>query len=93
MSSQPMSLQPMTLQQISDPSLAIVDLMDALEHYRLGTDRYAIDWVSACLLRISGEEGLPAALRMLAMQLYQETCLQAGTLSGHSLSLLSAILH
>lgn len=78
---------------LADASLVMVDLLDALASYRAGTDSDTIDWISVCLLRISGEETLPTALRLLASELYEETCLRAGALSGHSLSLLSGIIH
>ncbi|MGE0313679.1 MAG: hypothetical protein AB7P21_18860 [Lautropia sp.] len=78
---------------VPDPSLAIVDLLDALASYRAGEDVEAIDWVSACLLRIAGEQALPSAVRMLANQLYVETCAQAGAVSGQSFGLLSTFIH
>ncbi len=78
---------------VPEPSLAIVDLFDAMASYRSAGDIESIDWVSVCLLRIAGEQSLPETVRLLATQLYQETCTQAGALSGHSLGLLSAFIH
>ena len=75
----------MTLSTDPDASFAIVDLLDAMASYRTEGDTDVIHWVSACLLRIAGEESFPDSVRLLATQLYEETCIQAATLSGHSL--------